>query len=80
MSAQPRETRGTDQPGHARLTANDVMSVSEVAELLHAPVSTVADWGRRGMLPSVKIGRRRLYIRPKIEAQLLDETDHQRLQ
>jgi hypothetical protein len=27
-----------------------------------------------------RIGRRRLYIRPKIEAQLLDDADAQRLQ
>jgi excisionase family DNA binding protein len=57
------------------------MTVSEVSDLLHVPVSTIADWGRRGLLPSVKIGRRRLYIsRPKIEAQLLDDADAQRLQ
>lgn len=40
----------------------------EVAEFLHAPVSTVEDWARRGILPSRKIGRRRLYIRQNIEA------------
>ncbi len=72
MSAQPRETRHSDPTGRLRLTATDVMTVSEVSDLLHVPVSTIADWGRRGLLPSVKIGRRRLYIRPKIEAQLLD--------
>ena len=53
------------------LTAADVMSVSEVAELLHVPKSTVADWARRGIVPSVKIGRRRLYVRRQIEALLL---------
>jgi excisionase family DNA binding protein len=54
-----------------RLTADDVMTAREVAELLHAPVSTVEDWARRGILPSVKIGRRRLYIRQNIEAVLI---------
>jgi excisionase family DNA binding protein len=53
-----------------RLTAADVMTGSEVAELLRAPTSTVEDWARRNVLPSVKIGRRRLYIRPDIEAVL----------
>ena|GEM_PF-1687475 len=53
-----------------RLTADDVMLAREVAGLLHAPVSTVEDWARRGILPSVKIGRRRLYIREQIEAVL----------
>ncbi len=46
------------------------MTAREVAVLLHAPVSTVEDWARRNILPSVKIGRRRLYIRQSIEAVL----------
>jgi excisionase family DNA binding protein len=61
------------QPGAARptrLTADDVMTARDVARLLHAPVSTVEDWARRGILPSVKIGRRRLYIRQNVEAAL----------
>jgi excisionase family DNA binding protein len=56
-----------------RLTADDVMTARDVARLLHAPVSTVEDWARRGILPSVKIGRRRLYIRQRIESALTDE-------
>jgi excisionase family DNA binding protein len=55
----------------APLTAADVLCAGEVAELLHVPVSTVHDWARRGLLPSRKIGRRRLYIRQQIEAVLL---------
>jgi excisionase family DNA binding protein len=55
----------------APLTAADVLRAGEVAELLHVPVSTVHDWARRGVLPSRKIGRRRLYIRQQIEAVLL---------
>jgi excisionase family DNA binding protein len=54
-----------------RLTAADVMSVGEVAEMLHVPRSTVSDWARRGIVPSVKIGRRRLYVRQQLEALLL---------
>jgi excisionase family DNA binding protein len=46
------------------------MTGREVAALLHAPVSTIEDWARRDILPSVKIGRRRLYIRQSIEAVL----------
>jgi excisionase family DNA binding protein len=60
MTASPR-----------RLTAGDVMTGREVAVLLHAPVSTVEDWARRNIIPSVKIGRRRLYIRQSIEAALI---------
>jgi excisionase family DNA binding protein len=50
-----------------RLTADDVMTARDVAQLLHAPVSTVEDWARRGIVPSVKLGRRRLYLRSGIE-------------
>jgi excisionase family DNA binding protein len=49
------------------------MTACEVAGLLHAPVSTIEDWARRGILPSVKIGRRRLYIRQNIEAVLIGQ-------
>lgn len=61
----------------ARLSAHDVMSAREVAALMHAPVSTVEDWARRGLLPSVKVGRRRLYIRANIEVVLLGQSDAQ---
>jgi excisionase family DNA binding protein len=61
MSTRPR-----------RLTAEDVLTGRDVALLLHAPVSTVEDWARRGLLPSVKIGRRRLYIRHEIELALTE--------
>jgi excisionase family DNA binding protein len=67
-----RQARGT---GQLRLTASDVMTGREVANLLHAPVSTVEEWARRGLLPSVKLGRRRLYIRHHIEAVLTAEHD-----
>jgi excisionase family DNA binding protein len=58
-----------------RLSADDVMTAREVAELLHAPVSTVEDWARRDLLPSVKIGKRRLYIRQNIEAVLVGQSE-----
>ena len=56
------------------LTATDVMTAGEVAELLHMPTSTVEHLARQGTLPSRKIGRRRLYVRQHVEALLLDET------
>lgn len=56
-----------ETPDRERLTADDVMTGREVAELLHMPVSTVEDLARRGRLPSVKVGRRRLYIREQVE-------------
>ncbi len=55
------------------LTAADVMTAAEVAALLHAPRSTVEDWARRGIVPSKKVGRRRIYVRSRIEALLLED-------
>jgi excisionase family DNA binding protein len=49
------------------------MTVAEVAALLRVPRSTVEDWARRGIVPSKKVGRRRLYVRSRIESLLLDE-------
>ncbi len=64
---QIAQDRPTTPP---RLSARDVMLGREVAALLRMPVSTVEDLARRGELPSVKVGRRRLYIRTQIEAVL----------
>jgi hypothetical protein len=47
------------------------MTPRKVASLLHSRVSTVEDWARRDMLPSVKVGRRRLHTRQHAEAALL---------
>jgi excisionase family DNA binding protein len=55
------------------LTAADVMTAAEVAELLGVPRSTIEDWARRGIVPSKKVGRRRLFLRSRIEDLLLDE-------
>lgn len=55
------------------LTAADVMNAAEVAVLLRVPRSTVGDWARRGIVPSRKVGRRRLYVRARIEALLLGD-------
>ncbi|MFZ2050700.1 MAG: helix-turn-helix domain-containing protein [Solirubrobacteraceae bacterium] len=65
---QPASTPSNRAP--RRLTADDVLTAKEVAVLLHAHLTTVEDWARRGILPSRKIGRRRLYIRQDIEAVL----------
>jgi excisionase family DNA binding protein len=60
------------------LTEADVMTGAEVAALLGVPRSTVEDWARRGLLPSRKIGRRRLFIRPLLESLLLDDDRERR--
>jgi excisionase family DNA binding protein len=66
-------TSHTTLPARRPLTAADVMTAAEVAALMRVPRSTVEDWARRGIIPSKKVGRRRLYIRSRIEALLLDD-------
>jgi excisionase family DNA binding protein len=47
------------------------MTSQEVAELLGVPVSTVREWGRKGTLPRVKLGRHVRYICSHVEAAIL---------
>lgn len=50
------------------LTRDDVLSTSEVAELLGIPRSTVHELARRGDLPARRVGRRWLFLRGRIAA------------
>ncbi len=61
---QPR-TAGEDG-----LTRGDILDAVEVAELLQLRRSTVEDYARRGVLPSIKLGRFRRFVRSDIEAEL----------
>ena len=45
---------------------DELMTADEVAELLHIPRSTVSDYARRGVLPSVKLGRHRRFVRSDV--------------
>ena len=49
------------------LTANEVMTASEVADLLHLPVSTVYHLAREGQLPAKRFGRAWRFLRPRLE-------------
>jgi excisionase family DNA binding protein len=59
------------------LTRTDVLSTSEVAELLGIPRSTVHELARRGELPARRVGRRWLFLRDRLAAAIapLDEPD-----
>jgi excisionase family DNA binding protein len=56
--------------GRRGLTRAEVMTVSEVAELLHLPVSTVYYLARRGEIPACRLGRAWRFLRPRIEEML----------
>jgi len=51
-----------------RLALDDVMTADQVAALLLIRPSTVADYARRGVLPSIKLGRHRRFVRPDVLA------------
>ena len=53
------------------LTLSELMTAKEVAEMLRVPVSTVREWGRRGVLPRVKLGHHVRFIRSHIEDAIL---------
>ena len=72
LTATPQLAGSRDQGDHVALTRDEVMTASEVAELLHLPVSTVYYLARRGELPASRLGRAWRFLRPRIE-RLLEE-------
>lgn len=64
-----------DLNGPRGLTRAELMTATEVAELLDVPVSTVREWGRNGTLPRVKLGRHVRFIRAHVETWIF-ESEH----
>lgn len=54
------------------LTRAELMTATEVADLVDVPVSTVREWGRSGTLPRVKLGRHVRFIRSHVVQVILD--------
>lgn len=48
----------------------ELMTAGQVAELLQMRRSTVEDYARRGLLPSIKLGRHRRFVQSDVEAAL----------
>jgi excisionase family DNA binding protein len=51
-----------------RITLDQLLTSQEVADLLAMRRSTVEDYARRGLIPSIKLGRHRRYLKADIEA------------
>jgi excisionase family DNA binding protein len=49
---------------------SDLRTTTQIAELLQMKRSTVEDYARRGLLPSIKLGRHRRFIHSDVEAAL----------
>jgi len=71
----PRDPMNLERDPHqsrARpLTRADVMTATEVAQLLALPKSTVYELARRGELPCARLGRTIRFVRHEVEARLL---------
>lgn len=71
-------TAAASEPAQPRgLTRADLMTAKQVAELLDVPVSTVREWGRKGTLPRVKLGRHVRFIRAHVERAILAAAEPQ---
>ena len=49
---------------------SELMTAAQVAELLQMKRTTIEDYARRGLLPSLKLGRHRRFVRSDVEAAL----------
>lgn len=47
---------------------DELMTSEQVAQLLLMRRSTVEDYARRGVLPSIKLGRHRRFVRSEVAA------------
>jgi excisionase family DNA binding protein len=52
------------------LTLEELMTAEQIAALLLLRRSTVEDYARRGLLPSIKLGRHRRFVRVDVVAAL----------
>lgn len=49
---------------------SELMTADQVAELLQMKRTTIEDYARRGLLPSIRLGRHRRFVRSDIETAL----------
>ena len=66
-AAEPTARSGFVAGTKRRLTRSEVMTATEVADLLRMPVSTVYELARRGELPACRFGRTWRFLRSRIE-------------
>ena len=62
--------RDGDSDDVGRSLLDELMTASQVAALLQMRLSTVESYARRGLLPSMKVGRHRRFVRSQVERAL----------
>jgi excisionase family DNA binding protein len=65
------ETRLADARG-GRSLLDELMTSRQLADALQMRVSTVEAYARRGLLPSIKLGRHRRFVRSEVERAIHD--------
>lgn len=70
MQTTPTPTHVHAPAAHRGLTRDQVMTASEVSELLGIPVSTVYYLARQDKLPHSRLGRTYRFLRPNLEDML----------
>lgn len=58
--------------GSAWITRADLLDAREVADLVRVDRRTILRWALEGNIPSIKRGRRVLFLRSQVEQWLLD--------
>jgi excisionase family DNA binding protein len=66
------------EPAAGRSVLDELLTAHQVASILQMKTSTIEDYARRGVLPSVQVGRHRRFIRSQLERALSALTDGQR--
>ena len=64
-----------DRPSHTPAPGSpldELLTSQQVAALLQLRVSTVEDYARRGVLPSLKLGRHRRFLRSQVELRITE--------
>jgi excisionase family DNA binding protein len=69
-SSVPGPGRGMAASSAGRSVLDELLTARQVAALLQMKVSTVEAYARRGLLPSVKLGRHRRFIQSQLESAL----------
>jgi excisionase family DNA binding protein len=69
-AARPAETFG-DRAGESSSVLDDLTTAEELARCLKVPKSTILDYQRRGVLPSVRLGKHVRFVRSDVEATIV---------
>jgi excisionase family DNA binding protein len=59
--------RTRDESAVSGSILDQLLTAEQMARLLQMRVSTIEDYARRGVLPSVKVGRHRRFLRSQVE-------------